>query len=209
MALITCKNCGAEISDQALNCPKCGVMIRKKIALPNVSKKILIVLGCIIGVLMAGFIGMRTIRARNEAKLDSTEEYVLRCVQTLMREEGNISLENDILYSAKDNGRTFVLVEFRSGSGRDMAYFENQEYIGTGTDYALIDNYDSDDVDAGRITKSEYQEILEKRASFAAADVEVAGWNLMAGMGVAGSENMRLVSAEKIGKKLGISYPKR
>ena len=29
MALVKCKECGAEVSDQALNCPKCGAGLRK------------------------------------------------------------------------------------------------------------------------------------------------------------------------------------
>ncbi len=29
MALVNCKECGAEVSDTALKCPKCGVQLRK------------------------------------------------------------------------------------------------------------------------------------------------------------------------------------
>ncbi len=29
MALINCKECGAEVSDKALDCPKCGARLRK------------------------------------------------------------------------------------------------------------------------------------------------------------------------------------
>ncbi len=29
MALVKCKECGAEISDKALDCPKCGARLRK------------------------------------------------------------------------------------------------------------------------------------------------------------------------------------
>jgi hypothetical protein len=29
MALVDCKECGAEVSDSALNCSKCGVQLRK------------------------------------------------------------------------------------------------------------------------------------------------------------------------------------
>ena len=208
MAMISCENCGAEISDKATNCPKCGVKIKKKSALSKVSKKIWIVLGCIIGVVLTGFIGIRVIQAINEAQLDSTDEYVLGCVEILMREEGNISLENDILYSAKDNGNTYVIIEFRSSSGSDVAYFENQNYIGTDSDYTRIKDIDYNDVKAGRVSLREYKEILEKNIAFGSARVELAGWNLMVQMGSSGSEKMHLVSAKKIGKKIGISYPK-
>ena len=208
MAMISCENCGAEISDKATKCPKCGVKIKKKSALSKVSKKIWIVLGCIIGVVLTGFIGIRVIQAINEAQLDSTDEYVLECVEILMREEGNISLENDILYSAKDNGNTYVIIEFRSSSGSDVAYFENQNYIGTDSDYTRIKDIDYNDVKAGRVSLSEYKEILEKNIAFGSARVELAGWNLMVQMGSSGSEKMHLVSAKKIGKKIGISYPK-
>ena len=34
MALITCPNCGKEISDKAKKCPNCGVVIQK----PKVAK---------------------------------------------------------------------------------------------------------------------------------------------------------------------------
>ena len=208
MAMITCEKCGVEISDKALKCPKCGVKIKKKSAISKIGKKTWIVIGCIFGVIIAGILGIKIFQDVNEAKLDSADEYVLRCAEILMQEEGNISLENDILYSAKDDGNTYVIIEFRSGSGRDVAYFENQKYLGTDTDYARIENRGYDDVKAGRITQSEYEEILEKKVAFGSAKVELAGWNLMAKMGSSGSENMHLVSAKKIGKKLGISYPK-
>lgn len=29
MAMTTCKECGAEVSDQAITCPKCGARLRK------------------------------------------------------------------------------------------------------------------------------------------------------------------------------------
>jgi len=29
MALVNCKECGVEVSDKALNCPKCGATLRK------------------------------------------------------------------------------------------------------------------------------------------------------------------------------------
>lgn len=29
MALVNCKECGAEVSDKALDCPKCGTTLRK------------------------------------------------------------------------------------------------------------------------------------------------------------------------------------
>lgn len=29
MALVNCKECGAEVSDKALDCPKCGAKLRK------------------------------------------------------------------------------------------------------------------------------------------------------------------------------------
>lgn len=208
MAMITCENCGAEISDKALNCPKCGVKIKKKSAVSKIGKKTWIVIGCILGIIIAGFLGIIIFQTINEAKMDSTDEYVLRCVEILMQEEGNISLENNILYSVKGEGDIYVIIEFRSSSGRDVAYFKNQKYLGTDTDYARIKNRDYDDVKAGRITQSEYKEILEKQLAFALAKGELAYWNLMAQMGSSGSENMHLVSAKKIGKKLGISYPK-
>lgn len=31
MALIKCKECGNEVSTEALSCPKCGALISKKI----------------------------------------------------------------------------------------------------------------------------------------------------------------------------------
>lgn len=208
MAMVNCENCGAEISDKASTCPKCGIKIKKKSLLSRIPKKTWMIAGCIIGTIIAIFIGLKIVQAINESKLDVSDEYVLKCVEILQREKGSISLENDILYSAKDYGKTYVFIEFSSRDGREMAYFENQIFIGTDTDYARIKNQDYDDVKAGRITKSEYKAILEKKVAFGEAYVEIAGWNFMEKMGGSRSENMHLVSAKKIGKKLGISYPK-
>lgn len=53
MSMIICKECGKEISDQAPNCPNCGVVIKKSV--PNQKKKdstlsllsaILVLVGC-------------------------------------------------------------------------------------------------------------------------------------------------------------------
>lgn len=92
-------------------------------------------------------------------------------------------MENDILYSTNEDGNIYVVIEFRSGSDRDMAYFENKKYIGTDSDYYRIKNYDYDDYKAGIITDSEYEEILNKQISFATARLQVAYWNLMAKAG--------------------------
>lgn len=211
MAMITCESCGAEISDKAIKCPKCGHEMKKeseKKSLPKVSKKLWIIIGCIVGVIIAIFAGVKIVQAINETKMDSSDEYVLSCVEKLRSEKGRISLENDILYSVNKSGKTYVIIEFSSSDGREMAYFEDKIFVGMDTDYARIKNRDYDDVKAGRITEDEYKKILEKKVSFASGDMEVAGWNLMAKMGSGGSESTHLVSAKKIGKKLGISYPK-
>lgn len=211
MAMITCEGCGAEISDKATKCPKCGYELKKeseKKSLPKISKKVWIIIGCIVGVIITGFVGLKIVQAINESKMEPSDEYVLSCVEKLRGEKGKILLENDILYSVNKNGKTYVIIEFSSSDGREMAYFEDKVFVGTDTDYARIKNRDYDDVKAGRITEDEYKRILEKKISFATGDMEVAGWNLMAKMGSGGSESTHLVSAKKIGKKLGISYPK-
>jgi len=209
MAMISCENCGAEISDKASKCPKCGHELKResdKKTLPKISKKVWIILGGVVGVIIAIFVGVKIVQAINESKMDSSDEYVLSCVEKLRSEKGRISLENDILYSVNKNGKTYVIIEFSSSDGREMAYFEDKIFVGTDTDYERIKNRDYDDVKAGRITEDEYKKNLEKKISFATGDMEVAGWNLMAKMGSGGSETTHLVSAKKIGKKLGISY---
>lgn len=35
MAMITCPECGKEVSDKARNCPNCGTPIDKKVYCPN------------------------------------------------------------------------------------------------------------------------------------------------------------------------------
>lgn len=87
MAMIPCKNCGAEISDKAMICPMCGVKINGKSTSSKGGKKIWIVLGCILGVIIAGFIVIRIIQAIKDSKFDPSEEYVLGCVETLKREK--------------------------------------------------------------------------------------------------------------------------
>lgn len=57
MALIKCKDCGSEISDQAKNCPQCGKPIKKDI-------------GCfsMIGIFLIGFIVICYIIGNNSEK---------------------------------------------------------------------------------------------------------------------------------------------
>lgn len=57
MALIKCKDCGSEISDQANNCPQCGKPIKKDI-------------GCfsMIGIFLVGFIVICYIIGNNSEK---------------------------------------------------------------------------------------------------------------------------------------------
>lgn len=50
----------------------------------------------------------------------------------------------------------------------------------------------------GRITKSEYKAILEKKVVFSSADVEIAGWNLMAKMGSALSGEHPFFDMERV-----------
>ena len=203
-----CENCQSEISDKSLYCPNCGIKIKNKRFLSKIGKKIWIVLTLAIVVIFVGFIGFKKNQDTKEIELDPSEKYVLKCVEILQHEIGNISLENDILYSEKDSGTIYVIIEFSSKAGRDLAYFEDQVFLGTGTDYARIKNIEFDDVEAGRITNSEYMAILEQKISFSGAHLEVLAWRALSTAGSSGSESMHLVSARKIGKKLDISYPK-
>lgn len=209
MARISCDNCGAEISDKALYCPKCGVKVKKRGFLSKISKKIWITMICILGACIVIFLGSTIIQERKDAKLDSSEEYVLDCVGQLQLEKRVISLDNDILYSALDNGKVYVVIEFGSRDGHEMAYFENKVYIGTDSDYERMKNYDMDDVRAGIITLDELKAMASKKVAFATANVEIASWNIDAALGLNGTESKHLVSAKKIGKKLGIDYPQK
>lgn len=211
MALTTCENCGAEISDTALKCPKCGKEMNKnKKENPMTGKKSWIILACIAAVVIIVAAGYRIIQNMNHIQLDSTEEYVLDCVRDLQKQKGDISLEDDILYSVSSkNDKTYVIVDFSSSDGDERAYFEDKVYIGTDRDYARLQNYDQDDVNAGIISRDEYKEILSQEVSFAAGNIEVAAWGFMNQMGNDINEDvMRMVSAEKIGDTLGIAYPK-
>ena len=68
MALIKCKECGKEISDQATNCPNCGCPINDDTITKEVkaSKKVaifiivILVIVCIIGFIFGYFIPSHT-----------------------------------------------------------------------------------------------------------------------------------------------------
>ena len=173
----------------------------------KMSKKTWIIIGSIAGVVLLALIGLAIVQVVQDSKLDASEEYVLKCVQKLKKTEGSISLTDDILYSVNDKGNKYVIVEYRSKDGLKTVYFENQVFLGTDDDYMRLekkyDNYDD-----SKKSSTEYKDLLKRLVSFSSAKVELAGWNLMANATGRGSDKTHLVSAKKIGKRLGISYPR-
>jgi hypothetical protein len=170
------------------------------------NKKTKIIIACVVCIVLAVFIGVKIIWKINNTTLDSSEEYVLDCVRMLCSEKGRISLENDILYFETTENTTCVIIEFSSSSGQETAYFVNKSFIGTNTDYERIKNYDYDDVKAGRISKNEYSKILEQQMGFSDGRIALTLWDAIKKSGGSGTETAHLVSAKKIGRKLGISY---
>ena len=146
--------------------------------------------------------------AETGKSLDAHAQYVADCVKLLQDQAGEISLENDILYSVSEGGYRYVVIEFKSNDGYDIAYFEEGDFIGTETDKKNLDKISCDYVTTGRLTEEEYMEILDRKISLSEAKLQIARWNVIAASGNEGLEDIHLVNAEKIGKALDIAYTK-
>lgn len=211
MALIKCSVCGADISEKAPICPKCGkenqvLLAEKENASLKWRKRIKIMIIFAVALAAVVVVGRWLIRMVEDSHFDESETYVLERMRELKSIKGAYSINGNILYSANKNGDKFVIAEIMSSDGTEIVYFKNGKYIGTDTEYERIKNRDINDYYEGRVSKSEYSDILDRKVLFAEAEVVRASWNLVANAGEAGDENTHLVSCRKIGKKLGIKY---
>ena len=198
MALAKCPHCNSDVSDIAEKCPKCGAQLktnidcedsgRKNIAFAKLLKALILVL-CLAVVI-------RIIMIALQSRLDETEQYVCDCVQDLANREGDIVVDDDMVYVVYKD-KVFVIISFDG----DRAYYCDKSFLGKESEYQRIKDKRKSDYSSS----SEYSEVLYKQKDFAEANVAYASANLMHDMGVT-SESYRFINAEKICKKLHISY---
>jgi len=86
MAIIACKECGAEISDKAVACPKCGVEMAKGKARSTLSTIVLV--GVIVVVLFFAMDAMFSNNKRERAELERSLDNLNRATRNAERLNG-------------------------------------------------------------------------------------------------------------------------
>lgn len=86
MAMISCKECGSEISDKAVACPKCGAEMAKGKARSTLST--IVIVGVILVVLFFAMDAMFSNNKREMADFERAIENSNRAVRNLERLNG-------------------------------------------------------------------------------------------------------------------------
>ncbi len=82
MALIKCKECGQEMSDQAISCPKCGY-IKPKTSTEDQAK------GCIflLVILIIGYFGCKSCESDSSQSVSQTKPEIPKTTNDLIQEQ--------------------------------------------------------------------------------------------------------------------------
>ena len=156
MALITCPECGRQISDHAQSCPHCGYVLQKsKVAgmpnfLPTINTPVL--LGIVVALVLC-VVGVFVLTG-----LNPYEETALENCQTLKRmlkDPNSFTLyENIYIYPDSESYGTLYYISYGGANSygamvQDVAVFEETTYLG---------NYGDDESDF--YTQEEYDYFL-------------------------------------------------
>ena len=145
MALITCPECGKEISDQAISCPNCGYVMKKEenvipvtvtpeIRTPNKRLIAIICSVALIAVALFAFGG----------SLNQYEKLALedcKILRNMLKDPSSMDIYNIYVHPSKDGGSydTLVFIDYAAansygGKGRSVATFEENTYLGDSND---------------------------------------------------------------------------
>ncbi len=167
MALITCPECGNEVSDKAVSCPKCGYVLNEAVTV-QVKKtarkhKNTIILCVVLALLAIGgsYISSNTLSADEQAALDNC-----RWIKSVLKNPGSFTLFDDIIvcHSSGDSDDPDTDIFFYIPYGgtnsygamlQDIAVFSNDQYMGDVGD-------EEDDFDSSK----EYAEFVLARMAY-------------------------------------------
>ena len=145
MALITCPECGKEISDQAISCPNCGYVMKKEenvipvtvtpeIRTPNKRLIAIICSVALIAVALFAFGG----------SLNQYEKLALedcKILRNMLKDPSSMDIYNIYVHPSKDGGSydTLVFIDYAAansygGKVRSVATFEENTYLGDSND---------------------------------------------------------------------------
>lgn len=145
MALITCPECGKEISDQAISCPNCGYVMKKEenvipvtvtpeIRTPNKRLIAIICSVALIAVALFAFGG----------SLNQYEKLALedcKILRNMLKDPSSMDIYNIYVHPSKDadDYDTLVFIDYAAansygGKVRSVATFERNTYLGDSDD---------------------------------------------------------------------------
>lgn len=93
MALIKCKECGADISDRAEKCPKCGTANNSSVK-ENHNQKNYVIVGCIIVLLLVATVSAIYLQSNNNS-VTATEKDTVSANLTSMEDDKEILLTDE------------------------------------------------------------------------------------------------------------------
>lgn len=145
MALITCPECGKEISDQAISCPNCGYVMKKEESVATIvvaaekkmPNKRLIAVVCSVAVIAVILFTLG-------GSLNQYEKLALedcRTLRNMLKDPSSMDIYNIYVHPSKDSGSydTLVFIDYAAansygGKVRSVATFEENTYLGDSND---------------------------------------------------------------------------
>ena len=138
MALINCRECGKEISDQAKVCPNCGCPVKREKAKLNINlnkyRKLAVPALVIVVILIAVLIVSGSLNADEQYAYERAVE-----LKSILKNPSAFKLGDEIiiLKSHNDEGEltaTYTIIEYSGTNGygatiTDHAIFKNGKYI--------------------------------------------------------------------------------
>ena len=145
MALITCPECGKEISDQAISCPNCGYVMKKEENVIPVTvapekrtpNKRLIAIICSVALIAVALFAFG-------GSLNQYEKLALedcKILRNMLKDPSSMDIYNIYVHPSKDGGSydTLVFIDYAAansygGKVRSVATFEENTYLGDSND---------------------------------------------------------------------------
>lgn len=202
MALIKCSECGHDVSDKAAACPNCGCPVKvssqgamqkasqaRERSLPKIPKEKMLFVG---GIIVAGIVLGLFFKTFMSNKLNVYEKEVASCAEKLINDyadKNSFRFTNNIWYAQREDG-TYVIIEYYDdNSGKNVAYFIDNVFVGTDRDYAKLESM-------GMATQT--------MIDIGKGRIILATKNVVQNIGDPSSDSSFYVSAKKIAKRVKV-----